>query len=190
MGLDCTLDELALELAAAKPRALPSPASGTRLVFQLIFPDLRSTSTDPDAAPRFAVKDLGSVVVGKDGSSIDAPRDKHGRPSTLTDDGRVKLSDASFVVGDYVSVAILQPLADGAVAPASMAYRNAWAASGTSTGGRGQGSRGRGGGGSGGRGGVWRGSNHESSGYFPAGDWRRGQHVPTGPRASRPGPRW
>lgn len=182
MNPDCTLDELVLELAAAEPGVLPNPATGTRLIFQLIFPDLRSTNTDPDASPRFAVKELGSVVVGKDGPGVEVP-DRHGKPGTVEDDGNTRLSDAKFVVGDYVSVAILQPMADGSVASASIAFRDA---GGAAARGRGRGS-GRGGGGGQGN---WRGSSHESSGYFPSGDWRRGQHVPTGPRANRPGPRW
>ncbi|PHH78862.1 hypothetical protein CDD82_2803 [Ophiocordyceps australis] len=64
---DCTLHELAMDLAAAKASALPYPATGTRLVFQLVYPDLRGVSLVNNAPPKFAVKDLGSVVIGQGG---------------------------------------------------------------------------------------------------------------------------
>ncbi|PHH61124.1 hypothetical protein CDD81_741 [Ophiocordyceps australis] len=47
---DCTLDELAMDLAAAKASALPFPAIGTRIVFQLVYPDLRGTSAASSSA--------------------------------------------------------------------------------------------------------------------------------------------
>lgn len=179
---DCTLDELVLELAAAEPDALPNPATGTRLVFQLIFPDLQNTSANHHSPPRFAVKDLGSVVIGRDGPGVEAP-ERHGKRGAVEDDGHKRLSDAKFVVGDYVSVAILHPLDNGSVAPSSVAHRESGAAA------RGRGEpRFRGGGSW--RGDSWRAPGREGIGYFPEGDWRRGQHVPTGPRAGRSGSRW
>ncbi|KAF4506369.1 hypothetical protein G6O67_006459 [Ophiocordyceps sinensis] len=61
----CTLSELAMELAAAKPSALPYPAVGTRLAFQLVYPDLRNAALVNEASPQYAVKDLGSIVIGQ-----------------------------------------------------------------------------------------------------------------------------
>ncbi|KAF7542830.1 hypothetical protein G7Z17_g11239 [Cylindrodendrum hubeiense] len=72
---DCTLKELALELAAAKPSALPSPAIGTRLAFQLVFPDLRNASAASNAQPRFGVKDLGSIIIGEGEPSVELSDD-------------------------------------------------------------------------------------------------------------------
>ncbi|KAK4085565.1 uncharacterized protein Triagg1_555 [Trichoderma aggressivum f. europaeum] len=90
----CTLYELALELAAAKPSALPSPTIGTRLSFQLVCPDLRGTSTVNTGQPKFAVKELGSIVIGEGYPGAENPdeadpdvmmRDDNGKDKTLAD---------------------------------------------------------------------------------------------------------
>lgn len=184
---DCTLKELALELAAARPSLLPPPAVGTRLVFQLVFPDLRNSSSIGDSQPRFAVKDLGSIVIGEnemgpEGSNdLDAGGHEAEKGGSR---GNKTLSDARFVVGDYISCAVLPPLSDGSVAPASSIrrelppeplkigrspYRGGYQGRDRENGfGRGS-FRGRG---------SWR----EGGGPgFPLGDWRRGERLPDGP---------
>jgi len=178
-----------MELAAARPSALPYPAVGTRLAFQLVYPDLRNIGTGPNAVPRFAVKDLGSIVLGQGlpGSETSELGDTSARQDHEI--GRT-LSDARFVVGDYVSCAVLPPLSDGAVAPAS----NARPIAPTVRDNRGQ----RGGflgrengfGRGGGRGG--RGGRRDGLGAsFPMGEWRRGESLPDAPsgRGGRGG-RW
>jgi len=129
----CTLTELSHHLAAASPPVLPDPAIGTRLVFRLIYADARAGA--PNAPARFVSKDLGSLVIGHGGPGT-APDDaataeeEEGKEKTTTvdddddDDGGAAanktLADAKFVVGDYISCAIMPPLEDtGAVAPAA-----------------------------------------------------------------------
>ncbi|XP_044717532.1 sin3 associated polypeptide p18 (SAP18) domain-containing protein [Hirsutella rhossiliensis] len=121
----CTLSELAMELAASKPSALPYPAIGTRLAFQLVYPDLRGAPPVNDTSPRYAVKDLGSIVIGQGGPGAETSGfgDSVSASRGEQDIGRT-LGDARFVVGDYVSCAILPPLSDGSVAPASNARRD------------------------------------------------------------------
>ncbi|KAI1344305.1 Sin3 associated polypeptide p18-domain-containing protein [Xylariaceae sp. FL0016] len=115
---DCTLDELTHHIAGASPDVLPNPAIGVRLAFRLIFPDTRGNA--PGAtAPRYLIKELGSVVIGDGGPGLD-PTDVDA-PKDLESDGAKTLSEARFVVGDYISCAILPPLGDGSVAPASAA---------------------------------------------------------------------
>ncbi|KAK7431810.1 hypothetical protein QQZ08_001751 [Neonectria magnoliae] len=96
---DCTLKELALELAAANPSALPSPAIGSRLAFQLVFPDLRTTSAISSAHPRFSVKDLGSIVIGEGepGAELLDDVDIDG-PVKEVKDKEKTLGDARFVM--------------------------------------------------------------------------------------------
>lgn len=182
MGPDCTLDELALELAIAEPGVLSSPAIGTRLVFQLIFPDLRNATAAVNAPPRFASRDLGSVVIGSGGPGVEEPvRDG-------VDDGAKKLSDARFVVGDYVTCAVLPPQADGSVVPASVVRRESASMGGRDRGARGDFPR------DGGRGGRWDarrdGRGGHGGGFFPHGEWKRGEQVPTGPGGRRGDNRW
>ncbi|QUC22038.1 uncharacterized protein UV8b_06279 [Ustilaginoidea virens] len=180
----CTLSDLALELAAATPTSFPHPAIGARLSFQLVCPDLRSVSAVSNAPPRYAVKDLGSVVIGQHahGAATNESLELGGSTRSGPGSGKKTLNDARFVVGDYISCAILPPLADGSVAPASAARRE------SNLGYRdGRGRRG----GSGGffshengfswsssresRGGM-RGSGTHAS--VPLGEWRRGERVP------------
>lgn len=177
----CTLHELALELAAAKPGALPTPAIGTRLSFQLVCPDLRGAGAANTAQPKFAVKDLGSIVIGDGYPGAEDPDDAG--PDTLMRDDSARdktLADWRFVVGDYISCAILPPLADGSVAPSSSARRGSISSGrdgrrGSYRGefqgrdsnfGRNNGRQGRTG---------WR------DGGFPSGEWRRGERLPDGP---------
>ncbi|KAI1374690.1 Sin3 associated polypeptide p18-domain-containing protein [Hypoxylon crocopeplum] len=115
---DCTLAELAYNIAAAKPSLLPNPAIGTRLAFRLIFPDTRSNPAGQTTA-RYTLKDLGSVVVGDGGRGLD-PDDPEAEKRLDTDADKT-LSEARFVVGDFISCAILPPLYDGSVAPVSSA---------------------------------------------------------------------
>jgi histone deacetylase complex subunit SAP18 len=102
-----------MELAGTLPSALPSPAVGTRIAFQLVFPDLRWTNSLPKAPPKYGVKNLGSVVIGGGSEKLD---DVHeGRAKD--EEGHKTLIDARLVVGDYVSCAILPPLENGSIAP-------------------------------------------------------------------------
>lgn len=177
----CTLNELALELAAAKPNALPTPAIGTRLSFQLVCPDLRGSSAINTTQPKFAVKELGSIVIGE-GYPGAEDREEAGPDSLMREDsGKDKtLADWRFVVGDYISCAILPPRGDGAVAPSGAARR------GSTSGGRD------------GRSGGFRGGFHGREASFnrsngrlnrpswrdnrlPSGEWRRGEQLPDGP---------
>ncbi|KAJ4022260.1 hypothetical protein NW752_000537 [Fusarium irregulare] len=169
---DCTLKELALDLAATKPSAFPSPSAGCRLVFQLVFPDLRNTAAVANSPPRFGVKDLGSVVIGDDSGSDTLENTALDVTAKDTDDKHKTLSSARFVVGDYITCAILPPLPDGSVAPTSSVRREQ-----TSSGHeRGKDSLGRGGF-KGSRSG-WR---EEVGGDFPMGEWRRGESLPYAP---------
>ncbi|KAK6444405.1 hypothetical protein FP744_10000653 [Trichoderma asperellum] len=95
----CTLNELALELAAAKPNALPNPAIGTRLSFQLVCPDLRGASATNTTQPKFAVKELGSIVIGEGYPGAEDPDDDAGPDALMRDDfGKDKtLADWRFV---------------------------------------------------------------------------------------------
>ncbi|KAJ9154774.1 hypothetical protein NKR23_g2146, partial [Pleurostoma richardsiae] len=105
------------------------------------------------------------------------------------------LGEAKFVAGDYVSCAILPPLADGEVAPASSARTGRGAGIGEAGplmggvppparresgpgGGRGAGRGGRGtfGGFGGGR---------DASSSMPMGEWRRGERLPDAPSGGR-----
>ncbi|KAF4458961.1 Histone deacetylase complex subunit SAP18 [Fusarium albosuccineum] len=190
---DCTLNELALELAAAKPSAFPSPAVGTRLVFQLVFPDLRNAGAVANSPPRFGAKDLGSIVIGENESSTGSSQDIDMDASTRgTKNMEKTLNDARFVVGDYISCAVLPPLSDGSVAPASSVRREPASAAREGRGGSRGGFQGREngfgrGGFRGGRGG-WR---DEAGAGFPMGEWRRGEKLPDAPAGrSRGRGRW
>ncbi|KAF7557356.1 hypothetical protein G7046_g6053 [Stylonectria norvegica] len=179
---DCTLNELALELAASDPSALPSPAIGTRLAFQLVFPDLRPASTASNANPRFAVKDLGSVIIGGEGPGVEGLVDAN-LEGRLRSEKDKTLSEARFVVGDYVSCAVLPSLPDGSVAPEPIPQRQSPSNPREGRGGNRGSFQGRengsGRGGSWGGRGVWR--DGPAGGNFPMGDWRRGERVPEGP---------
>ncbi|KND91506.1 Histone deacetylase complex subunit SAP18 [Tolypocladium ophioglossoides CBS 100239] len=179
---NCTLSELAMELAASKPSALPYPAVGTRLAFQLVYPDLRGTTAVDNAAPRYAVKDLGSIVIGQGGPGAETSEfgEMGGSLRGEQEIGRT-LSDARFVVGDYVSCAILPTLSDGSIAPASSARRDAGIGM--------REGRGQRGGFLGREDGFGRGGARGGRGGFPMGEWKRGESLPYPPPRRRGG-RW
>lgn len=185
---DCTLDELALELAASKPSVLPSPAVGTRLAFQLVCPDLRAGVVSSSQA-RYAVRDLGSLVVGQGGPGAEVEGEDADNVLGTARESNKTLSEAKFVVGDYISCAVLPPLADGSVAPVSSAKREVLSGARESRRGRG-GLPGRDIGfvRGGGHGRVdWASGRDGGRDEFPMGEWRRGERLPEGPGpASRP----
>ncbi len=214
-----TLLELAHHIASLQPSALPSPAVGTRLSFRLIYPDTASTSRlppDQSPPPRYLAKDLGSLVIGEGGPGIDAggPGDDAVAADAPEASAAGKtLADAKFVVGDYLSVAVLPPDGStGAVVPAAgfETGRAAGRGPGGALGGvvpppsrrdngfpvgPARGGRGRGGGGRFGREREreWdgRGRERDHGQSFPEGEWRRGERLPdAGPRGGRRGSRW
>ena len=166
---NCTLTELAAHLTnLSPPSLLPSPPIGTRLVFQLVYADIRNANPHQR---RYLVKDLGNIVIG---GALDALDPEVGDAAVM-DDGKT-LDDAKFVVGDYISCVVLPPLEDGSVAPISLAskYNHGGRESRRPGGGVGPGGPGFG-----------------ESAPFPVGDWRRGErasHAPT--RPSGGGGRW
>ncbi|KAF3012182.1 hypothetical protein E8E14_007320 [Neopestalotiopsis sp. 37M] len=204
----CTLYELSHHVAFTEPAILPDPAIGTRLSFRLIYPDTRGAAGAGAGAgqdPKYMIKDLGSIVIGDgdteansveatDGGSTLASQADGGLPAAgHGGEGLKTLAEARFVVGDYISLAILPPLEDGSVAPPTAARMGRGAGAGEAgtvvgyapghlgrdrlheSGGRrgGRGGRsdgfgwgGRGGGGGGGGFGV------------PTGEWRRGEQLP------------
>ncbi|OBR14256.1 Sin3 associated polypeptide p18 [Colletotrichum higginsianum IMI 349063] len=202
---DCTLTELAGQIVANDPSLLPSPSVGSRLAFRLIYPDTRHTAAPSSThhtqipAPRFMVKDLGSVVLGEGAAGAilaaaaaageEGPGDIRMADGTATvgdDTAKDKtLGDAKFVVGDYISCAILPPLPDGSVAPALTARNDRTAVPFSARGGLGglapQGPRrdaafgGR----------QARDRDRRRPGFgddaFPEGEWRRGERLPEDP---------
>jgi len=126
----CTLSELSHHIAAASPSVLPHPAIGTRLVFRILFADTQGRS---NATPRFTIKDLGSVVIGEGGPGVEF--DEVGTDTVAEEaggsgsgsragggDGAKTLNDAKFIVGDYISCAVLPPSdITGEIAPAAAA---------------------------------------------------------------------
>ncbi|RFU34752.1 hypothetical protein B7463_g1527, partial [Scytalidium lignicola] len=196
----CTLRELSHLLTTALPSLLPEPAIGTRLSFRLIFPDTRNaaSSTGPG---RYMTKDLGSIIVGGDGPGVLPDKDEAaivtGGPMAgeLGGEPEKTLQDARFVIGDYVSCAILPPMANGSVAPPiggpgrSSGYGGGRGVndfgnrSGPYNGSRENaplGYRGRGGP----RGGFGQGTGMGGE-RIPPGEWRRGERVPEGPSGGR-----
>lgn len=145
-------------------------------------------------------KELGSIVIGDGGPGILPDEEEAGivaggpMAGPLEGEPDKTLQDARFVIGDYVSCAILPPLPNGGVVPPP-----AGAARGGFGGGRphmGGDFGGRGGGGFGGprengfgggfrgRGGM-RGGGNFGQGAVPTGEWRRGERVPEGPSGGR-----
>ncbi|CAJ2506844.1 Uu.00g080300.m01.CDS01 [Anthostomella pinea] len=205
---NCTLTELAHQITSSSDdntSLLPPSAIGTRLAFRLIFPDTRSNANGAMTA-RYMVKELGSVIIGDGGRGLD-PDDLDAERSLETEtDGSKTLSEARFVVGDYISCAILPPLPDGSVAPPSSARmgRGAGASEPRAAVGRtpsgpgraidrererererengfGRPGRGR----ERGRGGFddFVGGR---AGRVPMGEWRRGERLPDAPSPARP----
>ncbi|KAL1296728.1 hypothetical protein AAFC00_000198 [Neodothiora populina] len=220
----CTLAELTGLLSSALPHLLPSPAVGTRIGYRLVFPDTRSVpaSGGGDGPGRWLSKDLGSVVIGADvvgrgGNGYDDDDDDDDMTNGHDDvsdpaglgklggDAAKTLAEARFVIGDYISCAILPPLSDCSVAPLPPADRGYGGPGGRGGGGRDNYGRGGGGGGGGRlengyRGGGRRGGGGGGVGYngdrgdrgdrdrgfganVPNGEWRRGERIPEGPSA-------
>ncbi|KIH93093.1 sin3-associated polypeptide [Sporothrix brasiliensis 5110] len=152
-----TLSDLTYYLAAAQnPAVLPSTCIGTRIVFRHVYENTRHAAEGNGSgncrpseafkesayAPRFIIKDVGSVVIGSTGpgaptTSLDAIDDAAipdelmdddedqlmltGNAGSSDDDGSRTLAKLRYTPGEYLSCAILPPLADGCVAPASSA---------------------------------------------------------------------
>ncbi|OAA68133.1 anaphase-promoting complex component cut20 [Niveomyces insectorum RCEF 264] len=132
----------------------PPLSIGTRVAFRLVYADTRGVVEGSrgqaglrgsgGAAPRFVYKDVGSVVIGGGGpgapESLDAidrysldgdadafnsdPDSTERRAGEDPDDRRKTLADMRFVVGDYISCAILPPLPNGCVAPPPQAINH------------------------------------------------------------------
>lgn len=157
-----------------------------------MYPD---THSPPSGAGRYLAKDLGSVVVGAETEQNgDAPA---GALQNLEGEPEKSLQDVRFVIGDYVSCAVISPLANGSVAPAPFAgssMRGGGAFAGRGYGGPpprengfgdGYGPPRRGGrGGLGAGGGEWAGGR--GGGDIPSGEWRRGERLPEGRGFSGP----
>lgn len=206
-----TLAELSHQLAATAPHLLPSPAIGTRLAFRLLYYDTRAAGDQDQGPARCVVKDLGSVVIGDGGPGISTGGDEDGdNVGGEPDDGRLRmgatagsaaesaksLADARFVVGDYISCAILPPSsADGSVQPASAARagRGYGAGQARSAVDPGPPPMSRGGGRD-----AWSATMYRGGGGGgairapPVGEWRRGEKLPEGPpgRGRGGGRRW
>ncbi|PMD66381.1 uncharacterized protein K444DRAFT_516731 [Hyaloscypha bicolor E] len=189
----CTLRELSHLLTSTLPLLLPEPAIGTRLSFRLIFPDTRNPGPNSSGPGRYMMKDLGSVVIGGGGPGILPSEDE----ATIVQGGRMAgplggepektLQDARFVIGDYVSCAIMPPMENGGVAPPpSGPARGGFGAGRGDFSGRGggMGPRENGYGGFRGRGGP-RGGGNFGQGFVPTGEWRRGERLPEGPQRGR-----
>jgi histone deacetylase complex subunit SAP18 len=189
----CTLRELSHLLTSALPTLLPDPAIGTRLAFKLIFPDTRSSASSGPA--KFMTKDLGSVIIGDGGPGILPDEDEAAivagghMAGNLGGEPEKTLQDAKFVIGDYITCAILPALANGAVAPPPARGAFGGPSRGDFGGGgrmvpggpreNGFGFRGRG---------AARGGGGFGQGIgagVPSGEWRRGERVPEGPSGGR-----
>ena len=144
------------------------------------------------------LKDLGSIIIGDGGPGI-LPDDEEAEivaggqmAGALGGEPEKTLQDARFVIGDYVSCAIMPPLENGSVAP-SPGGPPARGFGGERRGNLSSDYGGRGGGFGGprdngpgsyrGRGGP-RGGGNFGQGMVPSGEWRRGERVPEGPSAA------
>jgi histone deacetylase complex subunit SAP18 len=133
------------------------------------------------------MKELGSVVIGDGGPGVFPDEEEAAivaggqMAGLLGGDPEKTLQDAKFVIGDYVSCAIMPPMSNGSVAPPPQgpARGGFGAGRGMDFGGRGMGPRENGFGGFRGRGGP-RGAGNFGQGTVPAGEWRRGERVPEG----------
>ncbi|KAH7066652.1 Sin3 associated polypeptide p18-domain-containing protein [Paraphoma chrysanthemicola] len=186
---NCSLGELSKLLLSALPAQLPQPYAGTRIVFRLVYPDIQG-SNRPGAPGRFIARDIGSVIIGARTRGDDIDMDG-GDGATVAEalkqldgDPERTLADVKFIIGDYVTCAILPPLPDGGVPaapPPLAAPGRGGPPSGPYGGGRGRengfGNRGDFGYGRGGRGGG-RFEDRRPSGGVPSGEWRRGEAPP------------
>jgi histone deacetylase complex subunit SAP18 len=118
--LSATIDELSHLIADNLPQLLPDPAIGTRLDFELVYPDIR-TPPQNDGYGSYQKKTLGSVVLGAGGPGVTNGEDNTGgrRGSYATGDGDKTLADAMFVIGDCIDCAIYPPLPNGDIAASS-----------------------------------------------------------------------
>ncbi|KAI9711238.1 MAG: hypothetical protein M1820_002225 [Bogoriella megaspora] len=203
----CTLRELTTLLTAALPSLIPSPSIGTRIAYRLIYPD---NSQPSRAGPgRYLAKDLGNVVIGSGTSSSSngggnttttaaadeeedaAAQNGVGKEAEkLEGDAEKTLQDAKFIIGDFVSVAILPPQANGMVAAPPPPAGTSSSFSGSRGGRADFGARTAalparengfsGGGGYRGRG-PGRGGFGMDRGSVPSGEWRRGERLPDAP---------
>ncbi|KAK4505621.1 hypothetical protein PRZ48_003584 [Zasmidium cellare] len=113
---NCTLGELTgLMSSVLPPGVLPNPAVGTRIQYKLIFPDTRATVAEGGRG-KWIDKPLGSVVIGGSAAELE-DGDMEGLKASLDGDAHKTLSDARFVIGDYVVCTIYPPGQDGRVAP-------------------------------------------------------------------------
>lgn len=113
--MNCTLNELSDLLTRGLPHVSDEYGIGTKLVYTLVYPDLRPGARR--GGPSYNMKNLGTVFYGSD-----IP-DEDGNPSGIVDDSELTLEQARFVIGDYVCVSIYpQPDMDdeapAAVSPA------------------------------------------------------------------------
>lgn len=195
----CSLREMTALLTSALPHLLPSPAAGTRVAYRLVYPDTRPNMTRGNEPGRYISKELGSVVIGATSANPDTIMNGS---NAVEEDANKTLLDARFIIGDYVSCAILPPLPNGAVAPVPSGQgsaprgppRNGMNAPRDEfRGGRdgygpprenGFGGRVGGRGGFGGGGDFGRGP---PSGNVPIGEWRRGEQIPQNGNGDRGG---
>lgn len=165
-----TIDELAHLISDNLPQLLPEPPVGTRLDFELVFPDMRAPPRN-DGYGVYQKKSLGSIVLGAGAAGVIDGDGGEKLGSYRTGDENKSLADAKFVVGDYIDCAIYPPLANGEVAAPSRGLggragppprQNGYAPQdfGSRRGGRGGGSIGGAG--------------------VPPGEWRRGDALPPG----------
>ncbi|KAF1927252.1 uncharacterized protein M421DRAFT_65879 [Didymella exigua CBS 183.55] len=179
----CTLRELCGLFFGALPSLLPQPYAGTRIAFRLVYPDIQG-SNRPGAQGRYICRDIGSVIIGAR-TANDESDTGDSDTATVTEalkqlngDPDKTLGDAKFLIGDYVTCAVLPPLSDGSVPaappPASGPGRGAPAG--------GYGGRGDFGFGRGGKGGRYDErrpfDNRRPSRGVPSGEWRRGEAPP------------
>ncbi|KAF7195724.1 hypothetical protein HII31_03042 [Pseudocercospora fuligena] len=179
---NCTLGELTSLFTSVLPaNVMPSPATGTRLVFKLIFPDTRATLVEGGRG-KWIDKPLGSVVIGGSGAELNDEDDVNGKG--LEGDAAKTLAAARFVIGDYIACSIYPPGADGRVAPMPASSRGPPP---RDFGGPPRGpppprENGYGGGYGRGGGGYRGGYGGRGGGGFgaapPPGDWRRGERPP------------
>ncbi|KAH7109856.1 Sin3 associated polypeptide p18-domain-containing protein [Dendryphion nanum] len=186
----CTLSELTQLFLTALPSLLPTPFTGSRIVFQLVFPDLKASS------PRYISRELGNIIVGAVGyNAEDKDVEMQEDEDEVTNvklalkqlDGELNkaLRDAKFVTGDYVTAAVFPPHSDGTVpdAPPPPRPMGRGPPPRDGYGGRGGRENGFGGRGEFGYGGRGRGGHRfeerrGSGGGVPSGEWRRGDVPP------------
>ncbi|KAF2124766.1 hypothetical protein P153DRAFT_326177 [Dothidotthia symphoricarpi CBS 119687] len=183
---NCNLRELCKLLLATYPKLLSHPYAGARIAFRLVYPDIQG-SNRPGAPGRFISRDIGSVIVGaahpedEDTEMAEGGTMVEEALKQLDGDPEKTLGDVKFLIGDFVSCAILPPLPDGGVpaAPPPISGPSRGPPPGP-YGGRGRdngfGGRGDFGYGRGGRGGRF--DDRRLSGGVPSGEWRRGEAPP------------